>query len=591
LNKTKPLFWKLYPTYLLLSLSALLIFVLFLNNSFINFYYNDTFSRLSEKAHLLKLQIAPLLGAGKIKEIADIVNRSSKLSNDRITVILPSGIVIADSSESPELMESHAHRPEIEKALNGDIGRSNRFSPTVQKEFLYYAIPLFYGDKIIGALRHSLSIEQIHNTISLFSGKIFFLCFIFIIVLSFIIAWHSQSIGRRLLIMKNHAEIIASGNFEKKIIVNKDDPSEIVLLSNSLNLMSTQLARNLKKIIEQKNEKEILISSMQDGILSVDMHWNLFHVSKTTFKIFNCPYNKDFKGKSIYEIFRISPILETIEFLYKNLVSVENEIELNDGTALLMKGSILKSQNGKNIGVILVFHDITRVRELELHRKQFAANVSHELRTPLTSIQGFIENLLDGSVDDTETRNKFLTIIKNQTTRLNCIVEDLLTLSQIENDKQIEMHLQELTPIINSAISNCAYKAQEQDIKIEFHPATDINVLVNSSLLELALINLINNAIKYGPEKGLISVFYELTGGQVAINVKDSGPGIPRQHLDRLFERFYSADKARSSHLGGSGLGLAIVKHIVLRFGGTVNVVSKEGHGSTFTILLPVKHS
>jgi two-component system phosphate regulon sensor histidine kinase PhoR len=237
----------------------------------------------------------------------------------------------------------------------------------------------------------------------------------------------------------------------------------------------------------------------------------------------------------------------------------------------------------------MVFHDVTQFRRLERTRRDFVANVSHELKTPITSIKGFVESLLAGAMHEPENALNFLNIIARQTDRLNGIINDLLSLSRIEQDAergQIFLTTGRLKGTLQEALQVCEPKAAAQNITLTLTCADELRARINAPLLEQAVVNLVDNAVKYSPENSLVQVEAEPVGAEVVIRVRDQGRGIAKEHLPRLFERFYRVDPGRSRALGGTGLGLAIVKHIAQAHGGKVTVESKPGQGSTFSLYL-----
>ncbi len=255
-------------------------------------------------------------------------------------------------------------------------------------------------------------------------------------------------------------------------------------------------------------------------------------------------------------------------------------------------GSALLDADNNKIGVLAVLNDITQNRKLENIRKEFVANVSHELKTPITSIKGFVETLRDGAIKDTEKAVEFLNIVARQADRLTSIIEDILSLSRIEQEaenEEIKTSPTELKGVLESAIGNCKPGIIENNIELTLECDDNLIVNINAPLIEQAVTNLIDNAVKYSPG-GKIAITAKEIGGEVQISVADNGCGIEAEHLPRLFERFYRVDKARSRKLGGTGLGLAIVKHIVNAHHGRVGVESTPGKGSTFTIYLPIEN-
>jgi two-component system phosphate regulon sensor histidine kinase PhoR len=255
----------------------------------------------------------------------------------------------------------------------------------------------------------------------------------------------------------------------------------------------------------------------------------------------------------------------------------------------------LHDGSGRNIGVLVVMNDVTRLRRLENIRRDFVANVSHELKTPITSIKGYVETLLDGAIDNKEDAARFLGIVVKQTNQLYAIIEDLLSLSRIEKqseDGEVALSIGNLHQILAEAVQTCQMKASEKNIRISINCPEKLQINMNATLLEQAVVNLVVNAIKYSDAGSEVIVAAEEKTqddgtSRVVISVRDFGIGIAKKHLPRLFERFYRSDKARSRKLGGTGLGLSIVKHIAQAHGGDVSVQSQEGQGSTFFISLP----
>jgi two-component system phosphate regulon sensor histidine kinase PhoR len=272
---------------------------------------------------------------------------------------------------------------------------------------------------------------------------------------------------------------------------------------------------------------------------------------------------------------------------------VDGEIILRDNgrdRLLQVRGTTLRDPQGKAFGALIVFNDVTRLRRLEQARRDFVANVSHELKTPITSIKGFVETLLDGAIREPDNALNFLQIIARHAERLNEIIDDLLSLSRIEQDSEqgkITLSHDPMKGVLHEAIQVCQERAAAKAIEIDLECPDDLAAEINSPLLSQAVVNLIDNAVKYSPPKRPVHVEAREEMGEVIILVRDHGPGIAPEHLPRLFERFYRVDGGRSRKEGGTGLGLAIVKHIAQAHGGYVTLQSAPGKGSTFLIHLP----
>jgi two-component system phosphate regulon sensor histidine kinase PhoR len=271
---------------------------------------------------------------------------------------------------------------------------------------------------------------------------------------------------------------------------------------------------------------------------------------------------------------------------------VEGDIVLNreHESFLQVHATGLRGPDGERLGALLVLNDVTRLRRLESMRRDFVANVSHELRTPITSVKGFVETLLESPPEDPEDARRFLEIIHKQSERLNSIISDLLSLSRIEQEADaaaINFGEARLADVLAAAVTACAAKTELRPDRVSVDCPPDLRALVNSPLIEQAVVNLVDNALKYSDPDTPVRVAAEQSDGAIVIKVEDRGRGIDPKHFPRLFERFYRVDKARSRKLGGTGLGLAIVKHIVQAHAGEVQVESELGKGSLFTIVLP----
>ncbi|MDC0253823.1 ATP-binding protein [Bacteriovoracales bacterium] len=422
---------------------------------------------------------------------------------------------------------------------------------------------------------------------------VFLMCLIIVVLLAFIILLNytlTKKLIRPLKSMKNYALKIAEGDFSKKISIKERQYKEMKQLGHALNKMKDQLEGRIQTIVKNKNEKEAVFSSMIEGVLTVDLNGRIIDLNNVTRKLFKLESNHNYKGSPLEQLVNNKTIQKITTQLLKENAPIDTEIDLEGQKIIRLQGSPLKSMDEK-IGALLVLNDVTRLRKLERHRKEFVGNVSHELRTPLTAILGFVETITEGKVDDLETQNRFISIIQKQANRLYAIIEDLLDLSRIEKEAEgegnrIEMTNQDIKNIIDLALVSCQPNAKKKNISLKVNCPELLKGNFNSILLVRAISNLIDNAIKYGPNYSNVEITAFKNKNKLILSVKDQGPGIDEKHHERLFERFYSVDKARSKELGGSGIGLAIVKHIALAHGGQVKVESSPGKGSTFSLQL-----
>ena len=340
---------------------------------------------------------------------------------------------------------------------------------------------------------------------------------------------------------------------------------------------------------QQRAHELAIFNSMVEGILILDQRGRIQTVNKSLERMFSL--SSDVRGQTIMEAFRFHDILEIAECTQKEGVVRAYELTLpgiHQDRFVEVNAAAIESSNDQGEGLIMIFHDFTRIKQLESIRKDFVANVSHELRTPLTLIKGYVETLIDGAKEDPAVTARFLQTIHKHTNRLAFLIEDLLTLSQLESGQIIlQPQVALLHPIVERVMDELQSAAAQKSITLENLLPADLEVKIDADRLEQAIYNLIDNGIKYGKASGRITVSSDILPDRVQIAVKDDGPGIPPDAQERIFERFFRVDRARSREQGGTGLGLAIVKHIIQTHGGKVWVESTLGQGSRFFFTLP----
>jgi len=589
MKRRKRLLWQLFPPYLLITLITLLAASWFASEVMRQFFLEQTTTDLKARAALLEKQIKVLLSPLSTETIDAICKEAGRLSATRITVILPDGTVIGDSRETPLLMENHSDRPEITSALAGQTGRSLRFSNTLMQRMLYVAIPIRDSQGIVAVLRTALPATALETEIRSFQLKIV-LGGCILALLAATISWViSRRISRPIEQMKKSAEQFAAGDLSHRLTYSANE--EMAGLADSLNQMAAQLDNRIKTIINQRNHLETVLTSMLEGVIAVDSEERIVSINRAAAQLFeNEPENC--QNKSIQEVIRSSALQQFIRNALNNPNPAEEDITVyqNEERVIDVKSSPLMDAGRQQIGTLVVFNDVTQLRHLENMRRDFVANVSHEIKTPLTAIKGFVETLQQGKVDKAEEKERFLGIIQKHVDRLNSIIEDLLVLSRIEQEderKEIKLQQVKIRDIFEAAIQLCRSKAEEKKIRIELDCDKETTAVLDPTLIEQAVANLLDNALKYSEPQSMVLVRSHRKNSEMVISVKDHGIGIAQKHLPRLFERFYRVDKSRSRSMGGTGLGLAIVKHIAQAHGGQVMVESRLGEGSCFSIHLP----
>lgn len=591
MKKKKRLLWQLYPSYLLITIISLVAVTIYATSSLREFYLDRIAGDLRDRAYLLEKQVRHFLGPLDSNVVDALCKELGKPLTTRITVILPSGIVIGDSDDDPNRMDNHLLRPEVMQAKKGNVGRSIRFSTTLQQKMMYIAVPLTDHKKVVAIVRTALPVTAIDEKLKSLEAQIAIGGLLIAFVAAGISLYVSRRISRPIEKMKQGAEHFARGDLLHRL--PETELQEIGSLADALNQMAAQLDDRIKTIINQRNELEAILSSMEEGVIAFDMDERIISINQAAARIFE-KTPKHMLNRSIQEVIR-NPELQ--QFVTKALSSTDNlegDITLyQEGERIIyLHSTSLRDSSEDQIGVLVVMNDVTQVRRLENIRRDFAANVSHEIKTPLTAIKGFVETLRHGSVKNPEEIERFLSITQKHVNRLTAILEDLISLSRIEQDdekKAIKFQKNPIKNVLQTAIGNCREKADLKNITIDCVCEENLFAMIDSALLEQALANLLDNAITYSHEGSSVHVSAVQKEDSTIIRVQDHGTGISKEHLPRLFERFYRADKARSRKIGGTGLGLAIVKHIIQAHGGYATVDSTPGKGSTFSLHLPLE--
>ena len=599
--KPRKLIWQIFPANVITLIVAIVIVSWYGATTLQEFYLQETEADLEARAHLLSFKITDYLKVEDVSGLREYCVKAGRESGTRITVVKSDGGVLADSNEDPDVMDNHRNRDEIKTAFSGGVGISRRFSRTLDGNRIYVAIPL---NMTIGeekeqlvVLRTSVSVSSLERTLSSIKTRIVFGSFAVLLLAGLATLLISRNVSRPLEQMKKSAEQFARGNFSERMlpVAKKTASLEIVTLAASMDRMAELLDEKIQAIVTHRNQLETVFSSMVEAVIAIDSEERVISINESAAYLFDVDRSTA-TGKVVQQIVRNVKLQQEISNTLQTKEPVEDEIILHerDGDRFLQTHVVnLSNGLGEYVGVLVVMNDVTRLRRLENIRRDFVANVSHELRTPITSIQGYVETLLDGALDSREDSEKFLEIVLRQSLRLNSIIDDLLCLSRIEEDARegdIGRVQVQLLPVLKSALQTCQVKADKAGVQLGCTCSEDMIFDMNGPLIEQAVVNLVVNAIAYSKVSASVIISCEKLESEdknaIKISVTDTGCGIPKEHLPRLFERFYRSDKARSRAVGGTGLGLTIVKHIAQSHGGTVEVESIEGAGSTFSIII-----
>jgi two-component system phosphate regulon sensor histidine kinase PhoR len=580
-------FWKLYTTYVVLVLvtsAGIGALVTRQLQATLNADIEDSLMRAT-------LLMAPHAAeAFRGESLSDIQSETVALGDEtltRITLILPDGVVIADSDQSPALMENHGDRPEIIEAATEQYGVARRFSRTLQQSLLYVAHAIRDGGIIIGYVRASIPLATVDARIAALRSTILFGAGVAIVVALALGLVVAQRITSPLTEMTEVAESMRRGEYDRR--VRSQSADEIGVLGETLNQLSGELSRRLASLTQERAQLGAMVAGMQEGVLAVDHEGHVVFSNEAVRRLLGVAED-ELRDGVVWKLTRLPQLTELLRRTSRERLPTHEEITLarNIGD-IVLDARATPFETDHQQGVVVVLYDITNLRRLERIRTDFVANVSHELKTPLTSISGFVETLLAGAIHDEENNVRFLGKIDDQVGRLISLVGDLLSLARIESAAgALPVLALDWKPIISSSMRRHAQAMEDKRIECVLDlPAESVVVVGDEEAMTQILDNLLDNAIKYTPAGGTITLRLRRDGSRASLAVEDSGIGIPSKDFERIFERFYRVDKARSRELGGTGLGLSIVKHLVRTLHGEIEVESSLGEGSCFTVSLP----
>ncbi|MDR2802923.1 MAG: PAS domain-containing protein [Treponema sp.] len=516
----------------------------------------------------------------------------------RVTIVNKDGTVVFDSHFAADSMENHGSRPEFVSALAGKEGGALRKSDTAGMDNLYFALPLygggFFGDEnahppVSGALRLALPVANFRSRIAAAVIPNLYLPLLIIAAAVGAVYLFSSSLGRSFMRLEKLAKTVSSAPHTEIAalppVISVSDTEEFRTLETALREMAAELARRIEKARAEGSRLEGILNGMNEAVFAMDDNLLLRLVNPCARKLFDIP---DGGGKRFLEAVHATELEAAARRVLACGLPEETELSLLAGGGrhfFRVFAGPLKPAGG----VIIVLEDITRLKRLEQIRKDFVANVSHELRTPIQLIKGYAETLLYLPPSDAETLRRGITIIQKNAAAMECITTDLLSLAAIEDSGggRPETVEQKIKPLLDEAADAATFRAREKNTVISVDCPPELSAKVHGTLMVQAVINLLDNAVKYTPHNSKISVRSFESGGEIVIEVEDSGAGIPPEHLERIFERFYRIDRAHARAAAGAGLGLAIVRHIALIHGGTAEAESRAGEGSIFRIKFP----
>jgi two-component system phosphate regulon sensor histidine kinase PhoR len=567
----------------------------YLNRALQAFAVESLETRLGSVASVVQEETRGVLRAGAPGGPAqEFVLRLSRSAGARVSLIAPDGRVLGESDTAAgdlAAIENHARRPEVRAALEGRIGRDLRRSATTEAPLLYVAVPVRDDTRVLGVLRLALPLSAVTASYATLHQVMLGGGALALLVALGIGIFVAGRVTRPVVEMQSIARQMSGGSFLVRAPTRSID--EIGTLGRSLNVMAGRLREKIEDLGQEQAKTTAILEAMVEGVIAVDGHERILLMNGQARQMFGLgatrgegkPFLEVIRNADLHEVFRAVHGGGTGEALRREITTTSPVHRVLDVSAVRL------ALAGAAPGVVMVLHDLTALRQLERVRTEFVANVSHELRTPLTAIQGYLETLLSGALEEPQNARRFLEIVLRHSERLGRLLDDLTDLSNIELGKvTLRRETVDLDEVVASVVAIIAPRAARSRVSVTAAiPARLPAVTADRDRLAQILINLVDNAVKYTPEGGTVTVTAgPAADGLVEVAVTDTGIGIPAADLPRITERFYRVDKARSRELGGTGLGLAIVKHLVLAHGGELRIESREGQGTTVRFTLPV---
>jgi len=580
----RSLFIKILGTYLAIVALSFLILNLFVHDEIKKIMIGQIENQMMTTAQLIDLKTPG--------DMARKVDQLARISGARVTLVDARGKVFADSEKDIAGLESHLNRPEIQEARVRGKGRAVRFSSSLGAEMLYVAIPIKINEKLKGYIRLAHSLRDVQLTVENTYRSIF-LALIIVAALSVLMAViFSYRLTAPIKAMEGFTEKLRRGETpEGSIFIQTSD--ETKMLADNINYIVDELRQRIKQANEENSKLVAAFASMTEGVLILDADHKIEAVNPALNNMLAFR-SEEITGKTLLEAFRNAELQQAFLKFKEIGMPVAREVALGDSEPVIVDVSIspVKGDPGQE-KTMVVLHDVTRLKKLERIRIDFVANVTHEIRTPLTAILGYLETIRDGAINKPEEAARFIDIILKHAQRLNRLVEDLLIISKIEMG-EVNFHFEDVSAaeIVGSVLPVINQKAQTKNIAI-INLVTEKLPLIKADKDRLTQIflNILDNAVKFTPEKGQITIGLELKNEYAVVLISDTGIGIPKEEIERLGERFYRVDKTRSRDLGGTGLGLSIVKHLMMAHGGKMEIASRLGQGTTVFLFFPLKIS
>lgn len=577
------LFWKLGLSFLALLLGALGAVDFYAERLLRQEYLRAAFAQLESLLHLARQHPPEFEDPAALRAWTAWMAATGA----RVTVIAADGTVLSDSHENPDQMENHAARPEVMQAMAQGQGRAVRFSITVSREMVNQAVRIDRAGLPPVVVRFGVPLAEINEELAAIRKRLLVGLLAVLVVAGGITLYLSRRFTQRVERLKEFSSRVAQGNFQPLPAVRGGD--ELDALARAWNETAKQLDQTIRTLTEERNRTAAILTSMLEGVVVVGadrriVFCNQAFCQATGIQTAECVQ------RPLVEVLRGPELVAAVDQALVEQKTVRCEVTFGTVRPQTFAATAVPVRGAAEAAAVLVLHDVTEQRRLERVRRDFVANVSHELKTPLTAIQGFAETLLTGALEDPANRRRFVEIIREHAERLARLTDELLTLTSIEAGK-LALEIAAVAPrqILEPCLELARLRAAGKRLTLTAElPDALPAVRGDRQRLQQVLQNLLDNAVQYTPEGGRITVRAFPRNGEVVFEVADTGIGIPESDQQRIFERFYRVDAARSREAGGTGLGLSIAKHLVEAHGGRIWVESQVGRGSRFFFSLPV---
>ncbi|MCG1010233.1 HAMP domain-containing protein [Salinicoccus sp. ID82-1] len=586
----KRLWARIALSFFILILILVVILWFFLTAIMKDAYTDMTRDHLVENAQMVSQLIETADTHNDPEALQGMIRHFNQPIEMRFTVVDEEGVVLADSENDPATMNNHINRPEIQDVIrNGTaLGESVRFSTTQQFNMMYVALPLVEQGETVGAIRTSLSLQVVDEALSRLWASLSILLGLMFLVSGIASAMLSRSITRPIDNIMDTTYRLREKDYSSR--VNVSAKGEFGDLALSINALAASLQKQMKEIEENEHQLTSIISNMVSGVMLVNEEGRVVLLN-SAMERFLSQHKDNIIGQSYEKVGERFALTPHIQAVLENSQKVHEEVHSYFPQERIMDAHLAPyyGQGWQQKGAIVVLHDITNIRRLEKMRSDFVANVSHELKTPVTSVSGFSETLLSGEVTDEATTRQFLQIIYDESQRLDRLISDLLHLSKIEKQEMpLDLEIMDMTALVHEVAKTLHNSVEKRKTRLTLPEASkEIYLQGDQDRIRQIILNLVGNAINYTAEGGRVDISLKENINTVRLIVKDNGIGIPEESLPRIFERFYRVDKARARHSGGTGLGLAIVKHLIESHHGEIEIESREGEGTTITVILP----